>query len=215
MTDHRVFFATAPLGFARLLSEELTALGVEGATEARAGVSFSCSLSMAYRVCLWSRLANRVLLKLHEFPAATPEALYAGVSGMDWAEHMVPDASLAVDFATTRSQITHTRFGAQKVKDAIVDQFRELCGTRPSVDLARPDIRVNVFVDRDVASVSLDLSGDSLHKRGYRLEGWLRPSRKIWPRQSWYERAGLKWPAKEGISSTPCAGPVPCPSRQP
>ncbi|MBS1211793.1 MAG: rlmKL, partial [Proteobacteria bacterium] len=175
MTAPRVFFATAPLGLERLLFDELTALGVDEVAEARSGVAFAGPLSAAYRVCLWSRLANRVLLKLHEFPAATPEALYAGVSAMDWSEHMAPDASLAVDFSTVRSQISHTRFGAQKVKDAIVDQFRELCGVRPSVNLDRPELRVNVYLERDVASVSLDLSGDSLHKRGYRLEGGAAP----------------------------------------
>ncbi len=175
MSETLTFFATAPLGLERLLLEELAALGAGDAREARAGVEFSGGLAEAYRACLWSRLANRVLLKLTEFPAATPEALYAGIAAMDWAEHMVPDASLAVDFATIRSAITHTRYGAQKVKDAIVDQFRELCGVRPTVELARPDIRVNVFVDRDTAHVSLDLSGESLHKRGYRLEGGAAP----------------------------------------
>jgi len=173
--DNHSFFATAPLGLELLLVDELRGLGLDDAKEGRAGAAFSGALEAAYRVCLWSRLANRVLLKLASFPAATPEALYEGVAAIDWAEHMSPEASLAVDFTASRSQITHTQYGAQKVKDAIVDQFRALCGVRPSVRLDRPDVRVNVYLDKDVASVALDLSGESLHKRGYRLEGGAAP----------------------------------------
>jgi 23S rRNA (guanine2445-N2)-methyltransferase / 23S rRNA (guanine2069-N7)-methyltransferase len=169
------FFAPAPLGLELLLADELRGLGLEDAREGRAGASFTGRLEDAYRVCLWSRLANRILLRLAGFPAPTPEALYEGIAAIDWAEHMAPDATLAVDFASSRSQIAHTHFGAQKVKDAIVDQFRELCGVRPSVRLERPDTRVNVYLDKDMAAVSLDLSGESLHKRGYRLEGGQAP----------------------------------------
>jgi 23S rRNA (guanine2445-N2)-methyltransferase / 23S rRNA (guanine2069-N7)-methyltransferase len=169
------FFATSPLGLELLLADELRGLGAEDVKDGRAGVSFSAELETAYRVCLWSRLANRILLKLGNFQAESPEQLYEGISDIDWAIMMLPDASLAVDFASSRSRITHTQYGAQKVKDAIVDQFRELCGIRPSVRLDRPDIRVNVYLDKDIASVSLDLSGESLHKRGYRLEGGIAP----------------------------------------
>lgn len=169
------FFAPAPLGLELLLADELRGLGLADAKEARAGVAFSGSLEDAYRACLWSRLANRILLRLASFPAATPEALYAGVADIDWAEHMAPDATLAVDFASSRSQIVHTHFGAQKVKDAIVDRFRALYGVRPTVRLERPEVRVNVYLDKDVATVGLDLSGESLHKRGYRLEGGQAP----------------------------------------
>ena len=174
MNNH-TFFATAPLGLELLLVDELRGLGIADAKEGRSGVSFQSGLEAAYRACLWSRLANRILLKLDSFPAATPEALYAGISDIDWAGQMSPESSLAVDFASSRSQITHTQYGAQKVKDAIVDQFRELCGVRPSVRLDRPDVRVNVYLDKDVASVGLDLSGESLHKRGYRLDGGAAP----------------------------------------
>ncbi|NJD07009.1 MAG: bifunctional 23S rRNA (guanine(2069)-N(7))-methyltransferase RlmK/23S rRNA (guanine(2445)-N(2))-methyltransferase RlmL [Methylococcaceae bacterium] len=169
------YFCPAPLGLEALLVEELRQLGIDDVREARAGAGFSGSIEQAYRACLWSRLANRVLLKLAEFPGPDGDALYRGVAALDWAEHLAPDGTLAVDFAASRSRMTHTQFGAQRVKDAIVDQFRELCGVRPSVRLDRPDVRVNVYLDRDVASVSLDLSGESLHKRGYRLEGGAAP----------------------------------------
>jgi 23S rRNA (guanine2445-N2)-methyltransferase / 23S rRNA (guanine2069-N7)-methyltransferase len=105
---------------------------------------------------------------LAEFPAATPEALYDGVRTVDWSEHMGVDGTLAVDCTSSRSKITHTQFAALKVKDAIVDQFRERTGTRPSVDVGSPDLRVNLHLDRDVAALAVDLAGDSLHRRGYR-----------------------------------------------
>jgi len=164
-------FATSPLGLELLLADELRGLGLAEVVAARAGAAFQGDLLSAYRACLWSRLANRVLLRLARFPASTPEELYTGVRCIDWSEHMRADASLAVDFSASRSKITHTQFGAQKVKDAIVDQLREAFGVRPTVRLERPDLRINVYLDKDSAALSLDLSGESLHKRGYRLEG--------------------------------------------
>lgn len=175
MTVNYSFFATTPLGIERLLAQELRDLGIPDVTEARAGVAFGGDLASAYTACLWSRLANRILMPLARFPAATEQALYAGVQTIDWGLHLEPGATLAVDFAASRSAITHTLYGAQKVKDAIVDQFRAREGARPSVDLARPDVRVNVYLDRDQATLGIDLSGDSLHKRGYRLEGGKAP----------------------------------------
>ena len=175
MTISTRFFATAPLGIELLLAQELRELGVPEVAEARAGVSFAGGLSAAYTACLWSRLANRVLMPIAQFSAATGEELYDGVRSIDWGLHMEPESTLAVDFAASRSAITHTLFGAQKVKDAIVDHFRNESGARPSVDLARPDLRINVYLDRDQATLSIDLSGDSLHKRGYRLEGGKAP----------------------------------------
>ncbi|MEK7711701.1 MAG: bifunctional 23S rRNA (guanine(2069)-N(7))-methyltransferase RlmK/23S rRNA (guanine(2445)-N(2))-methyltransferase RlmL, partial [Pseudomonadota bacterium] len=103
-------------------------------------------------------------------PAPTPEALYDGVRGIDWAAHLDQNGTLAVDFNAYRSAITHTHYGALKVKDAIVDQFRERTGVRPSVATNEPDVRINVYVHADVASLSIDLSGESLHRRGYRAD---------------------------------------------
>lgn len=175
MNSSLQFFATAPLGIEPLLAQELRDLGITEVTESRAGVAFGGDLETAYRVCLWSRLANRVLMPVARFPAATPEALYQGVFAIDWGAHLDASATLAVDFASSRSAITHTLFGAQKVKDAIVDHCRDNYGLRPSVDLVRPDLRINVYLDRDQATVSIDLSGDSLHKRGYRRDGGKAP----------------------------------------
>lgn len=169
------FHATTPLGLELLLADELTALGAEGVIPGRAGVAFEGTLETAYRICLWSRLANRILWPLARFPAATVDELYEGVRRVAWSSYLDTDTVIAVDFASSRSAITHTLFGAQKVKDAVVDYFMDLMGKRPSVDLSNPDIRINLYLDRNQATLSLDLSGDSLHRRGYRLEGGKAP----------------------------------------
>ncbi len=169
------FYATCASGLAPLLADELTAIGLSGVRRAGAGARFTGNVQDAYRACLWSRLANRILLPLSRVPAKTPDALYSGVRETDWSEHMLSSNTLAVDFFSAHSEITHTQFGAQKVKDAIVDQFREASGERPNVDRERPDIRVNAYVFKDEARLALDLSGDSLHRRGYRREGGRAP----------------------------------------
>lgn len=164
---HRLY-VTAPAGTADLMADELVACGATELKVQRGGVACVGSLETAYRACLWSRVANRVLLAVADFAAPTPDALYAGAREVDWREHLGLDDTLAVDCTSSRSAITHTQFASQRVKDAIVDQFRERAGSRPSVDLAAPDVRVNLHVDRDVATLAIDLSGDSLHRRGYR-----------------------------------------------
>ena len=169
------YIATAPKHMEQLLADELRGLGASDVVETRAGARFRGTLATAYRVCLWSRIANRVLLRLAGFPAATAEALYAGVRQVDWNGVFGLERSFVVDFNTSASQIGHSHFGALKVKDAIVDQFRERTGARPSVDAGAPDIRVNLYLLRDQATLSLDLSGESLHRRGYRTEGMGAP----------------------------------------
>jgi len=161
-------YVTAPAGTADLAAEELAACGIGELKAERGGVACTATLEQAYRACLWSRVANRVLLRVAEFPAPTPEALYDGVRGVDWREHLGVDGTLAVDCTSTSSAITHTQYAALKVKDAVVDQFRERVGARPSVDVASPDVRINLHLSRDVATLAIDLAGDSLHRRGYR-----------------------------------------------
>jgi 23S rRNA (guanine2445-N2)-methyltransferase / 23S rRNA (guanine2069-N7)-methyltransferase len=169
------FFATAAKGLEPLVADELRALGAKEVKEARGGASFEGDRATAYRACLWLRTANRVLLPLARFPARDAESLYAGIRNMPWEEDVSPDGTLAVDFGGTSETITNTQFGAQKVKDAIVDRFREKFGRRPSVDRVRPDLLVNCYLHRDLATVSIDLSGDSLHMRGYRAESVAAP----------------------------------------
>lgn len=164
------FFATTPKGLELLLVEELKELGAHTASEKLAGVAFTGDLSIAYKACLWSRLANRILMPLTQIPAATPEELYNGVQTIAWDEHLNPESTLHIHFVTSQSNITHTLFGAQKVKDAIVDQLRRKYNTRPSVSRENPDLSIHVYLNKNFATISIDLSGESLHKRGYRLE---------------------------------------------
>ena len=159
-----------------MLAHELSVLGASGVKETKAGCSFAGTLETAYRVCLWSRLASRVLLPLAEVSAADADDLYRGVLALSWEQHLGPTGTLAVDFTTSGSPITHTHYGALRVKDAIVDRFRGLTGVRPSVDTRHPDLRIYAHATADAATVGLDLSGAALHRRGYREEGVQGPA---------------------------------------
>jgi 23S rRNA (guanine2445-N2)-methyltransferase / 23S rRNA (guanine2069-N7)-methyltransferase len=165
-------FATCARGVEPLLAEELVALGAKDVKAARAGVAFRGDIASAYAACLWSRTASRVLMTLGQVPADTVDALYEGIRAMPWEDHISPDGTLAVDFASdTNPSFRNTMFGAQKVKDAIVDRLRDTFGRRPNVDPVAPDVRVNVRVRTGKATVSIDLAGDALHRRGYREAG--------------------------------------------
>jgi 23S rRNA (guanine2445-N2)-methyltransferase / 23S rRNA (guanine2069-N7)-methyltransferase len=169
------FFASCPLGVADLTAAELRAFGATRTAEYKRGVQFEGTLEVAYRACLWSRTASRILLPLATFPVPDADALYASVKSIDWKSHIAPRSTLAVEFAGTSPSISHTHFGALKTKDAIVDQLRERTGERPSIDVDRPSVRVDVRLDRERATVSLDLSGESLHRRAYRARGVAAP----------------------------------------
>ena len=132
------------------------------------GVGFQGDLACAYRVLLWSRVANRLLHVLARFDAQDEAALYAGVRDIDWSKHLGAEGTLAVDAVCQRSNLTHSLYAARRVKDAVVDQFRDLHGVRPGVDTHAPDIRLNLHLDRNRAQLAIDLSGDSLHRRQYR-----------------------------------------------
>jgi 23S rRNA (guanine2445-N2)-methyltransferase / 23S rRNA (guanine2069-N7)-methyltransferase len=169
------FFVTAAGGTADLLAAELAALGAADLREQRAGVACVGSLETAYRACLWSRVGLRVLWPAGQFPASDADSLYAGIRGIDWSVHLGAGNTLAVDFSGQAEGLTHSRFAAQRVKDAVVDQIRELHGERPSVDVVAPDVRINVRLVRGVATAAIDLAGDSLHRRGYRERQLVAP----------------------------------------
>jgi 23S rRNA (guanine2445-N2)-methyltransferase / 23S rRNA (guanine2069-N7)-methyltransferase len=168
MTDFQ-FFATSPKAMEDILAKELKDLGAKNVKTALAGVAFEGSIESAYKICLWSRIANRVLLTLANFTINSQEDLYDGIYQINWFEHMKPDDSFAVSFNAKGSKlINNTHFGALKVKDAVVDQLRKKFNKRPDINLTQPDTRINVYLNRDQATLSLDLSGESLHRRGYR-----------------------------------------------
>jgi 23S rRNA (guanine2445-N2)-methyltransferase / 23S rRNA (guanine2069-N7)-methyltransferase len=171
VTVQHEFFATTAKGLEDLLAGELRELGAERVALARAGVSFTGPLEVAYRACLWSRVANRILLPLASFPAETADALYSGVRSVPWADHVSRRGTIAVDCSTSRSRLAHSHYAALKAKDAIVDQMRERAGVRPSVDVSHPDVRVNLYLHHDRAVIGVDLSGESLHRRAYRARG--------------------------------------------
>jgi 23S rRNA (guanine2445-N2)-methyltransferase / 23S rRNA (guanine2069-N7)-methyltransferase len=169
-------FASTPKAMENILADELKELGAKDVHPKLAGVSFQGNLEMAYRACLWSRTANRILLPLSSFEVNSKEDLYDAVKKINWFDHFKPDDTFVVSFNAKHSDvINNSHFGSLVVKDAIVDQMRAKFHKRPNIDTHRPHIRVNVYLNAENAQLSLDLSGESLHKRGYRAENVTAP----------------------------------------
>jgi 23S rRNA (guanine2445-N2)-methyltransferase / 23S rRNA (guanine2069-N7)-methyltransferase len=162
------FFASCGKGLEYLLADELLALGCQRATAALAGANVEGDPIDAQRAVLWSRLASRVLWPITEFDCPDEHALYAGVAAIPWPEHLAGGHTLAVDAHVSGDAITHARYAAQRVKDAVVDVMRAQTGARPDVDVEAPDLRLNLVVRKGRAIVSIDLGGGSLHRRGWR-----------------------------------------------
>lgn len=162
------FFATCARGLEPVLTDELRALGAEDVEPGRGGVAFAGDLSTLYKANLWLRTAVRVLQPVLEAPVSSPDELYQAVRAFDWQPYLTSEHTLAVDANVRDSAITHSRFAALRVKDAICDQFVEREGRRPSVDTETPMVGLNLHIHRDRMVLSLDSSGESLHKRGYR-----------------------------------------------
>lgn len=163
--------ASCAAGLEELVCQEAKDLGGTEVDHVRGLVTWKGDLEAAYRTCLWSRYASRVFLTLAEYPAPDEDALYEGALKVDWSQHMNIDTTFAVDCTLNQSAIQHNGFAALRVKDAVVDQFRKTCNERPNVSVVRPGIRIRASVYKDNATLSLDLSGESLHRRGYRKEG--------------------------------------------
>ena len=173
--DH-ILTATCAVGLENLIKDEIESFGGYDIFCGKGVVVWRGSLDSAYRSCLWSRFSSRILFHLYEFTAADEEELYRKCLAQPWAEHMGLKTTFAVDCTISgESPITHSRYAALKVKDAIVDYFREIEGDRPSVDTLQPGIRVHVHLEKAKAKVFLDLSGESLHRRGYRVSGARAP----------------------------------------
>ena len=162
------YFATVARGLEPLAAEELQSLGAKAVNPEFCGVSFQGDQSLLYRVNLWSRLAFRILVKLGECPCSDADQLYQGIHRFDWRAMIPPDKTLAVDATGKNRQLNHTHFTALQVKNAIVDQQRQHWGERSNVDPKNPDVRVNVHIQKNRCTFSLDSSGRSLHRRGYR-----------------------------------------------
>ena len=163
-------FITVPPGTASLLADELRQLGADPVATVDAGCAVDADWSLAARICLWSRIANRVLLPIQRAPVADTDALYALARTIDWPEWFDVDRSFAIQVAGTHATIRHSHFAAQRLKDALADRFVEQLGRRPDVDTERPDVALHLHLDRDQAAIAIDLSGGSLHRRAYRRD---------------------------------------------
>ena len=172
------FFATAAKGTEPLVTKELAAIGVQNIRSTGGGVHFEGGLETLYRANLWLRTANRVLMPIAEFACPTPEALYENARNVRWRDWMTVDTTFAVNCNCRDSQISHSHYAALKVKDAIVDEFRDSTGRRPNVDRRRPSLQINAHIVKDRCVLSLDASGDRLHLRGYRQQAMDAPLRE-------------------------------------
>ncbi|MEW6729240.1 MAG: THUMP domain-containing protein, partial [Pseudomonadota bacterium] len=183
------FFASAAKGLVSVVAEELRQLGAQSLREHPAGVHFSGDLALGYRACLWLRSASRVLVEIAELAAEDVDHLYVGVRELDWPAWLDPARSFAVSFHGMSPSIRHTGFGAQKVKDAIVDAFQTRHGRRPRVDPRSPEQTIHVHLSGRRARIALDLVGvEALHHRGYRHQAGEAPLRETLA-------AGLLWRA--------------------
>jgi putative N6-adenine-specific DNA methylase len=157
-------------GLEEVLAEELTALGAQDVQPQRLAVIFRGSQELLYRANLCLRTALRVLVPLREFHADKTQQIYDAAYSFPWETYIGPDDSLAVDTAVSSHTFTHGDYCALKVKDAVCDRFTQKSGRRPSVDTETPALRINLWIHDEDCVLSLDSSGDSLHRRGYRLE---------------------------------------------
>jgi len=162
------YFATVARGLEAIAAEELAELGAEKIEPGFCGVSFSGDRLLLYRVNLWARLPFRILLQLGTFACFDANDLYQGIRAITWDTYLSPDRTLAVDATGKSELLNHTHFTSLQVKNAIVDQQQKQYGERSNVDIQNPDLRINVHIAKEQCTVSLDSSGDSLHRRGYR-----------------------------------------------
>lgn len=162
------YFATVARGLEPLMVEELEQLGAKNVQPGFCGASFAGDRTLLYRVNLWARLPFRILLRLSEFSCETGDDLYAGVQRIDWEQYLTPEQTLAVTATGKTDSLNHTHFTSLQVKNAIVQQQMDSLGYRSDVDTHEPDLRINVHLNKGKATISLDSSGDSLHRRGYR-----------------------------------------------
>ena len=172
------FFVTCSKGVEDILQKELEQLGISDIKIQTGGVSFTGELKSAYSVCLWTRVASRVLLQLKTFTIESDIDLYNEIYSVNWSDHFSENNTLAIDCFSSHNEVNNSHFATLRVKDAIVDQFLENTEQRPSIDREQPDVRINVYLSNKQCMVYLDLSGEALHKRGYRTSVGSAPLRE-------------------------------------
>lgn len=181
MNDYseRQLIATTLYGLEPVLAGELKKIGASEITEQNGAVRFRGDRELMYRANLMCRTAIRILLPLREFSARDGEELYREAGRVDWQGLIDHSMTLAVDAVVRNSSINNSMYAAQRCKDAVVDQVRTKAGKRPSVNTSHPDLRINLFIDRNKAILSLDSSGDTLHRRGYRMQKGQAPLNEV------------------------------------
>lgn len=167
------------MGLENILAEELTQMGANNIEIGRRMVSFTGNKELLYRANFQLHTAIRVLKPIAHFKANSAEDMYEAVKKIDWSQYIDPGKTFSVDSVVYSEEFRNSRFVTYKVKDAIVDQFRELTGNRPNISVSNPDIRLNIHIAEDKATLSLDSSGESLHRRGYRQEGIEAPINEV------------------------------------
>jgi putative N6-adenine-specific DNA methylase len=164
------FYVTAAAGTEDLVAGELKSFDIKTLRQGRGSVRFSGGWDKALRVCLWSRTGMRVLLPIKTVPATDSDVLYEGVRAIKWTDHLDVNKTFAIDATGVSETLRHTHFTALRIKDGIVDNIRDAKGARPNVDAHNPDVRIVAHLAKDHCDLSLDVSGESLFKRGYRME---------------------------------------------
>lgn len=167
------------MGLEPVLAKELTQLGANNVQIGRRMVSFTGDKELMYRANFQLHTAIRILKPIKHFKARSADDVYKEVKNMDWTKYLGTDKTFAVDSVVFSDEFRHSKFVSYKVKDAIVDQFREQTGKRPNISVANPDIRLNIHVAEDKCTLSLDSSGESLHRRGYRQESVEAPLNEV------------------------------------
>lgn len=167
------------MGLEDILAEELTELGANNIEIGKRMVSFTGDLAVMYRANVCCRTALRILRPVYSFKARDTDDIYKKVKAMNWAEHLTQGCTFAIDAVTFSDVFNHSKFVAYRVKDAIVDYFMQRTGKRPSVDTDNPDLLINFHIAQNTCTLSFDSSGESLHKRGYRVEQTEAPLNEV------------------------------------
>lgn len=179
MNDNFKMLAKTLFGFEDILAHELIQLGATEVEKGVRNVSFVGDKGFMYKANLGIRTAIKILKPIHSFRVTNQDDLYKNIKKMKWEDYLKATGSLAVDATVHNSVFTHSQYTALKTKDAIVDRFRELVGTRPDVDLRFPDLKINVHIDGQNCTISLDTSGESLHRRGYKTATNIAPINEV------------------------------------
>jgi putative N6-adenine-specific DNA methylase len=169
------YFAQVADDIKEIAESELVELSATDTSHSYRGIYFNADPESLYRINLHSRLINRVLAPLKSFDCHSDNYLYQVAQQIRWEDFLDPDLTLAVFANVSQSNINHSKFAALRLKDAIVDYFRDRTGKRPTIDTRNPDLWLNVYIEKNVATISVDTSGGSLHRRGYRLESTQAP----------------------------------------